>query len=567
MNPHATPAQAASPPAAGGDPIASEVLRNQLISAAEQMKVVLQRTSFSPILYEGLDFACGLYDRTVRLLAQAKTLPLFLGTMNFAIEASVEAVGGEDALHPGDVLFNSYGYHVGSHSQDAALIVPAFLDDILVGYAVTKAHLADLGAKSPWAGDSTDNFQEGVIFPGVKLYSRGEKQDVMRVVLANSRMARDVEGDLSAEMSAATAGADALRDLVARYGLTGFDAHVDRILDHGEAMARERIRAIADGHYDAMGSLDGAAIGDPTRDVTARVTITGDSIVVDVSDCPSEQPTAVNCPLAATISVCRFAVLSALVGDQAVNEGHLRAMDVRVPPATMYDPRPPAPIFMYFSAASLLMDVVHRALSGADRTAVPAGSGGDICGVMWWGYDDSGQIWTGGNDHLCGQGARHMADGGPPLMHISCAGGRTGSSEIFESKFPMSVRSVELARDTGGAGTHAGGNGVIATYQMESDAYMTAFTERTTRAPWGLEGGRDALPNRITVQYPDGTVEDVPKASDKRLVKGTVVTVQTGGGGGFGRPAERPALAVHADVRDDYLSEPYARREYPHAYG
>lgn len=548
------------------DPIGTEVLRNRLISSAEQMKVILQRTSFSPILFEGLDFACALYDRQVRLLAQARTLPLFLGTMNFAIEASVEAVGGEQALRPGDVLFNSYGYHVGSHSQDAALIVPAFLDADLIGYAVTKAHLADLGAKSPWAGDSTDNFQEGVIFPGVKLYAAGKRQDVMRVVLANSRMPRDVEGDLSAQMSAAHAGASALCELVTRYGLADFDAHVERILDHGEAMARQRILAIEDGSYQAMGSLDGADPTDPTRDVTAGVRIAGDSIVVEVAECPPEQPTAVNCPLAATVSVCRFAVLSALIGDQAVNEGHLRAMEVRVPPVSMYDPRPPAPIFMYFSAASLLMDIVHRALAGADRSAVPAGSGGDICGVMWWGYDETGQIWTGGNDHLCGQGARAHGDGGAPLMHISCAGGRTGSSEVFESKFPIKVVNVELAADSGGVGTYAGGTGVTATYQMKTSAYMTAFTERTVRAPWGLEGGGDAQPNRITIQHPDGSVEDVSKASDKKLALGTLVTVQTGGGGGFGDPAGRSADAVHADVRDGYLTEARAHEHYPHAY-
>jgi N-methylhydantoinase B len=152
--------------AARADPITAEVVRGALVSAAQQMKIVLRRTSHSPLIYEMVDFSCALYDRHVRLLAQAEALPLFLGTMSFCVEAAVRAVGGEEALEDGDILFSTYGYDNGSHANDVAVVAPVFARDGLVGYTAVKAHLMDVGAKEPFCNDTTDNFQEGMIFAG-----------------------------------------------------------------------------------------------------------------------------------------------------------------------------------------------------------------------------------------------------------------------------------------------------------------------------------------------------------------------------------------------------------------
>src|SRR5438309_11435027 len=85
------------------DPITTEVIRHGLNSAAEQMKRALVRTAFSPVIYEVLDFAVAIYDPQIRLLAQAPSLPFFMGTMNFCVEAAAKAIGAVRALEPGDV--------------------------------------------------------------------------------------------------------------------------------------------------------------------------------------------------------------------------------------------------------------------------------------------------------------------------------------------------------------------------------------------------------------------------------------------------------------------------------
>ena len=199
------------------DPITTEVIRHGLDSAADQMRLALRRSAFSPIIYEISDFSAALYDAEVRLLAQAQSLPMFLGTLSFCIQTAVEKAGGVARLEPGDVIFSTYGYDIGSHQQDATIVVPAFVDGELVGYAAVKAHHMDIGAKEIYCTDTTDIFQEGAIFPSVKLYRRGElDRDMYRTILANSRLPTALAGDLQAQIGAAALRSNAFSNSAVR---------------------------------------------------------------------------------------------------------------------------------------------------------------------------------------------------------------------------------------------------------------------------------------------------------------------------------------------------------------
>jgi N-methylhydantoinase B len=214
--------------AADADPVTAEVIRHGLNSAANQMKRALVRTAFSPIIYEVLDFAVALYDERVRLLAQAPSLPMFMGRLSFCVRAAVDAVGGPESLDPGDVLLYNHPYGTGSHPQDAALVMPVFHAGELVGYAAVKGHWLDIGAKDPYATDTVDMHQEGTIYPGVRLYRRGELvDDIYRLALANSRLPHAVAGDVRAEVVAVRAGAAALSGIIRRHGLGPFLRRAD----------------------------------------------------------------------------------------------------------------------------------------------------------------------------------------------------------------------------------------------------------------------------------------------------------------------------------------------------
>jgi N-methylhydantoinase B len=554
-----------SAPDVTADPITTAVIANGLNAVAEQMKVTLCRAAFSPVIYEMIDFACGIYDTDVRLLAQARALPAFLGTLGFCIESAVAESGGAGQLSPGDVIFTSYAFQTGSHAQDAAVIVPAFLDGDLVGYAAVKAHHEDLGAKDPYCTDTVDIFQEGAIFPAIKLYRAGELQtDLYRTLLANSRMPVSLEGDLAAEIAAARTGTEGLLRLIRRYGTEVFSASVERMFNAAEERTRAFISTIPDGHYTAKVACDNDGITDEMISFNVTVEVEGSDLLVDLTDCPDQRPGPINTPLAGTIAYVWIAIMAIAGGADLACEGHLRPITMRGREGSLLWATPPAPCFLCGWPPDQVVDAIHHALAGVLPEAIPAGSGAEICGMILWG-DDGESLWIGGSDHPVGQGASRHADGSAPLMYITVSGIQTTPAEIAEARWPVRVERYELARDSAGAGRRRGGLGIDVEYRVLRDAYMTAIFERSRTPPWGLDGGNEGRANCLRVVAPDGESHAVLKVTRLALATGSLIQVQTGGGGGYGPPDERDPEAVASDVVEDYLSEAHARTSYPHA--
>lgn len=554
---------------ADADPVVTEVIRHGLSSVAEQMKRALIRTAFSPVIYEVLDFAVAIYDPRVRLLAQAPTLPHFMGTLSFCVKSAVSAVGGEDALEPGDVILYNIPYGSGSHPQDAAVVMPVYLDDReLVGYTAVKGHWLDIGGKEPYSTDTVDVFQEGVLFPGVKLYRGGELvEDIFRLATANSRVPKMVAGDINAEVVSLRTGAAGLLRMVERFGQEVFWQSVERMFDHGEAVVRSYFEKIPDGRYVGHGEMDNHGLDDEPLPFEVVVEISGSDVRVDFSNAPDAVAGPVNCPLPETVSGSRITIMMLAGGGEAPNEGTFRALEVVARPDSMFHPSSPAPCFLYMWPAMQAMEVIYKAISGALPTAVPACSGGDSCSLVWWGVREAtGEPWADGSPHPIGQGGHAGADGASSAMHHVGAGCRFSPVEVWEARNPWLLEKVELAPDSCGPGRHRGGLGVDMTFHMLEDAYVTSALERTRNVPWGLEGGGEARPNGVTLCSPDGTNTEYRKATRIRVPKGATLKLRTGGGGGYGPPSERDPEAVRADVREGYISEDHARRFYPHAF-
>src|SRR5581483_127165 len=528
--------------AVDADPVTTEVIRHGLNSAAEQMKRALVRTAFSPVIYEVLDFAVAIYDRQVRLLAQAPSLPLFMGTMSFCVEAAVAAVGGEEALEPGDIVLYNYPYGTGSHPQDAAVVMPVFLrDEELIGYATIKGHWLDIGGKEPYSTDTVDVFQEGTIFPGVKLYSRGRLvRDIYRMALANSRVPKMVAGDINAEVVGVRTAASALLRLVERHGLETFQTSVGRMFDHGEAVVRSYFERLPDGRYVGEGMMDNNGLDDDPVPFEVVLEIDGSTVRVDYSRAPDAQPGPINCPIASTVSASRIAITMLAGGGEAPNEGHFRPIEVVARPGSMFHPNPPSPCFLYGWPGGQSMEVAFQAISRVLPDLVPACSGGDICALVWWGVrEQTGEPWADGSPHPVGQGASVHGDGAHSLIHHAEAATRFSPTEVWESKNPWLLEKVELAPDSGGAGTHRGGCGVDLFFQAREDMWVTSAVERTKTAPWGLEGGEAGRPNNAAIRLPDGTRTYFGKATRLLVPKGATLELYDGGGGGYGPPSGR----------------------------
>jgi N-methylhydantoinase B len=554
---------------ADADPVTTEVIRHGLNSAANQMKRALIRTSFSPVIYEVLDFAVAVYDRDIRMLAQAPSLPFFMGTMNFCVEAAVQAVGGEESLEPGDIILYNFPYGTGSHPQDAALVMPVFLrDEELIGYTTIKAHWLDIGGKEPYSTDTVDVFQEGTIFPGVKLYARGELvRDIWRMALANSRVPKMVAGDINAEVAGVRVGAAGLCRLVERYGLGVFRPAVERMFDHGEAVVRSYFERIPDGCYVGEGVMDDNGLSDEPVPFEVVLEVEGSTVRLDYSNAPTAHPGPINCPLASTVSSSRIAITMLAGGGEAPNEGHFRPLEVVTRPGSMFHPLPPSPCFLYGWPAIQAMEVVYAAIAKAMPEAVPACSGGDINGIVWWGVrEKTGEPWADGSPHPIGQGAHIRGDGASSLIHHAEAATRFSPVEVWEARNPWLLEKVELAPDSCGPGRTRGGLGVDMFFHLLEDSYATTVVERTKNAPWGLEGGLEGRPNGVAVRWPDGRREALRgKNTRLHLPKGSTVELRNGGGGGYGPPSERTVEEVLADLREGYVTEEHARRHYAHA--
>jgi N-methylhydantoinase B len=550
------------------DPVTTEIVRHGLNAAAEQMKRALIRTSFSPVIYEVLDFAAALYDRDVAMLAQAPSLPTFMGTMSFCVEAAVDAVGGPEALEPGDVILYNVPYGTGSHPQDVAVVMPVFLPEgELLGYAAIKAHWLDIGGKEPYSTDTVDVFQEGTIFPGVKLFSRGRLvSDIYRIATANSRVPKMVAGDINALVVGVRAGAAALDRVVQRHGVQTFRECVERMYEAGEAVVRSWFERLPDGLYVGHGEMDSDGVSEGRVPFEVKIEIEGSSVRVDYTGAPPERPGPINCPRPSTVSATRIAIAMLAGGGESPNEGHFRAIDVLTKPGTLFHPEPPAPCFLYGWAGDQAMEVIYQALYHAMPDAVPACSGGDICALVFWGTrEQTREPWTDGGPHAVGQGAHARADGQSAIMHVSEASTRVTSIEVAEAKNPWFMERSELAPDSCGPGRNRGGLGVDYTFRFIEDAYMTSTVERTKNAPWGLAGGSPARPNAVQLELEDGERVPYSKATRVAVPKGAAVHLHTGGGGGYGSPGERDAEEVRADLRAGYITRQYAEEHYPHA--
>jgi len=490
-----------------------------------------------------------------------------MGTMSFCVRAAVEAAGGEEELDDGDIILYNVPYGTGSHPQDAAMVMPVFVAGTLVGYTAIKAHWLDIGGKDPYSTDTIDVFQEGTIFPGVKLYRRGELvRDIERFVVANSRLPKMVAGDVNATVVGVRTGAVALGRIVERYGLERFGECVARMYDHGEAVVRAWFRSLPDGRYLAHGEMDSNGVTDDPVPFTIAVEIDGDAVRLDFSEAPPQQAGPINCPLPSTVSASRVAITMLAGGGEPPNEGHCRPIEVVTRPGTLFHPLHPAPCFLYGWAGDQAMEAIYQAVAKAMAKAVPACSGGDICALVWWGErEGSGETWTDGGPHPVGQGAHAGGNGASSLMHVSEASTRFSPAEVWEAKSPWIIDRVELATDSCGPGRHRGGLGLDLSFTLLEDAFLTSTVERTKNAPWGLEGGLHARPNSVEMVAPDGTVTRFAKVTRLLVPKGATVHLHTGGGGGYGPPAERDPEAVRADLRDGYISEAHAREHYPHA--
>lgn len=548
------------------DPITFAVVRNGLSSAAREMYWVFKRTTMLPILYEYNDFGMSIYDNELNLVAEAPGMPIFVGALDDCIARTVAEVGGADCLRHDDVLINNHPYLTAGQPADVALMAPIFLEEMLIGYAALRAHMGDLGAKGIYPTDSTDLFQEGIIFPALKLYDKGRlNEDLLKILRANSRMPVETAGNVVAGAAALRVGARAVRTLVAKYGVATYRETVHEVLDHGERMAREGLRRIPSGSYTYEDYLDddGVRLGERVL-LRVRVDVVGDQMTVDLTGSASEQAGPVNTPWGYTLTICRFALKRLVTPDIPPNGGEQRPLRVIAPVGSVFNPVAPAPCFIGWVMATRLSDAIMNALAPALPERVPAENSGDIVGVnallrhpvtKRWVY-----FWESGG---LGHGAMKGSDGMSALSHPICAGTEYPPTEVIEARMPIIKWRHELVTDSGGAGEYRGGLAVRGEFEVLSEGSSVACAEKTTSDVRGLQGGHSPPYRNAIIMFPDSERELVlGKKSDIPLSAGDSFVSRPSGGGGWGNPTQRDVDRVSWDVLNGYVSREQAEALY-----
>ena len=520
------------------DPAELAIFNALFAAVAEEMGLTLGRTAHSPNIKERRDYSCALFDPQGRLVAQAAHIPVHLGAMPSAVEAALALT----PFAPGDVVMLNDPYLGGTHLPDITMVSPVFVSAgrrrRLAGFAASRAHHADVGGVAPGSMPlATDIYQEGVIIPPIKLHDRGRlNQAALDLLLRNVRTPDERRGDLEAQVAAHRLGEARLAEMVERYGLRQTWRQMAALQDYAERMTRAAIAAIPDGQYKFEDFLDDDGVSDEPVPIRLRLTVQGDSLHCDFSDSAPQRPSSVNAVASVTKSAVYYVVRCLLDEQVPANEGCFRPVAFTLPEGSVVNARPPAAVSAgNVETSQRIVDVVLGALAQALPELVPAASAGTMNNLAIGGYDALRQQPFTYYETVGGGAGAGPQGPGLSAVHTHMTNTMNTPIEALEMAYPFRILECALRPGSGGHGRQRGGDGIVRRWQFLAPGTLTIVSERRRLAPWGLAGGSPGQPGRNALQRRDGQDIELPSKCQLAVEEGDRLTLETPGGGGWGR--------------------------------
>jgi N-methylhydantoinase B len=545
------------------DPVTQEIVGNALASIADEMATTIFRTAHSTVVRDGMDFSAALCDANGETVAQAVTVPFHLGSVPHAMACLLARWG--DRMRPGDVFVMNDPFDGGIHLQDIFVFKPVYFDGGLIGFATTTAHHADVGGRLPGSAacDNTEIFQEGIRLPWLRLYDRGEPvETVFEVIRANVRIPRMTLGDLSAQVAATSVAERELQRLAARYGPERLAALQTGLVEHTERLVRQEIAGWPDGSATFTDYLDSDGIESRDVRITATVTIDGDELTADLTDCAPMVAGALN-STRSFIQACVYqAVRAALTVEIPNTSGAFRPIHVLTKPGTVAEVVMPGASSMRGVTGFRALDAIQGALAQLipDRVGA-AGEGGNTLAVFGSERPDGSRFIF--YELVVGTwGGTPAGDGNDGLTNPASLAANI-PVEVAESEFPIRIERYGLVPDSGGAGQHRGGLAVERVWRcLAPNTSLIVRSDRSAHAPYGLQGG---FPGRLSsnlLRSEDGSEKAMPSMFSTTIQAGDVYVHRTAGGGGWGDPRLRDPAAVAEDVADGKVTPEAAKELY-----
>ena len=499
-----------------------EIIRQMLVSIAEEMGTVLRRTAFSPNIKERRDYSCALYDRHGATIAMGDHMPVHLGAMPLSVEHIRRTV----RLRAGDVAIVNDPFQGGTHLPDITAVSGVFLPGLAQPefYLAVRAHHADVGGMSPGSMPvATEIYQEGLRIPPLRLVRGGGiDPEVMALILANVRTPVERQGDLRAQLMALERGKDRLCTLVRRYGLGRFRSLTAALQDYSERMMRAELKRLPPGEYRFRDQLDGGI------EIAVTVTLDGGRARIDFTGSSPQQSGPVNANFAIVLAAVMY-VFRCLIPEQVpFTAGLLRPLEIIAPEGSVVNARPPAAMAAgNVETSQRITDVVLGALSQAAPERIPAASAGTMSNLSFGGIF-RGEPFTYYETVAGGMGASARGDG-LSGRHTHMTNSWNTPIEALEHDFPVTVRRYSLRRGSGGRGRHSGGDGIIRELEFHATADLTLLADRRESRPYGLQGGEPGAPGQAFLNG-----RRLPGKVRLRVEPGAVLRIETPGGGGYG---------------------------------
>jgi len=483
-----------------------QVLGHALRAVAEEMGAALVRSAFSANIKERRDCSTALFDERGRMVAQAEHIPVHLGAMPDAVAAVMERAPGRS-----DVYVLNDPFAGGTHLPDITLVSRTEL-----GFAVTRAHHADVGGTEPGSmpAFSRTLAEEGLVIPPTRV-----EPGTLERLAEKTRAPDERLGDFRAQLAAHRLADDRVADLCARHGAERMRDAVDELLAYSERVVRAALTRLPDGRFEAADVLE-APEGE--LELRVAVTIDGEELDVDFTGTAPQHDGNLNCPLSVTRSATYFVVRCLTDPDVPASAGAFAPVRITAMPGSLLNAEPGAAVAGgNVETSCRIVDVLFAAFGQA--IPVPAQGQGTMNNLTLGSERFTYYETLGG-----GQGACPYADG-PSGVHVTMSNTLTTPVEALELAYPLRVRRHELRLGSGGAGRHRGGDGIIRELEALESCRASILSERRARAPAGAEGG---APGALGRNLLNG--RELPSKTSVDLTPGDVLRVETPGGGGFG---------------------------------
>ncbi|MGC1306388.1 MAG: hydantoinase B/oxoprolinase family protein [Phormidesmis sp.] len=506
------------------DPVMLEIFNNLFRSIAQQMGTTLQNTSYSVNIKERLDFSCAIFDQNGQLVANAPHIPVHLGSMSESVRSLIDSHG--ESLQPGDVYILNNPYHGGTHLPDITAITPMFEagKDNVIFYLASRGHHADIGGITPGSmpSDSTSVEQEGVLFDNFKLVEAGQfrEAELRQVLTAGQYPARNPSqniADLQAQIAANEKGVQELRRMLEQYGLDTVQAYMGYVQDNAEAAVRRAIDRLSDGSFSY--EMDS---GDRIQ-VTIQIYPDDRSATIDFSGSSPQLGNNFNAPAA----ICKAAVLyvfrTLIDDDIPLNAGCLKPLKIVIPQGCLLNPEYPAAVVAgNVETSQAIVDTLYGALG------VLAASQGTM------------NNFTFGNQRyqyyetICGGSGAGPDFDGTDAVQTHMTNSHLTDPEVLEWRFPVLLESFSIRPNSGGAGQHRGGHGVIRRLQFKEPITAAILSSHRRIPPFGQAGGEAGSVGHNWIQRHNGSREDLDSTATVEMEAGDTFVIETPGGGGFG---------------------------------